>query len=299
MNTVRGNIDINELKRVYIHEHLKIDLSAQKKDEDAKFDQVDLVIDEMKQLKDKGIDTIVEVTNRGMGRDIHAIKHICDESGMNAIVSTGFYKEPFLPKYVYDMEEKEISKLLIDDILKGIDGTDIKAAMIGEVGTGKGQMSPMEEKIMKCCAYAHFETGKPMYTHTTLGTLALDQLKLFKSCSVDLEKVVIGHLDLNSDMEYHLRVADTGCFLGFDTVGKVKYQPEEFRIKAIKSLINRGHLSQIVLSQDLTRRSHLKENGGIGYSYLMDVFVPMMLSEGISQSEIDKMLIVNPMRLFK
>ncbi|WDV44387.1 phosphotriesterase-related protein [Clostridiaceae bacterium M8S5] len=298
METVRGNIDIEGIKAVYIHEHLKIDLSAQKKDEDARFDQSELVISEMKELVSKGIDTIVEVTNMGMGRDIEAIRYICNESGINVVVSTGFYKEPFLPTYVYSMKEEDISKILVKEIVKGIDNTNIKAGMIGEVGTGKGQMSEIEMKIMKSCALAHVETGIPIYTHTTLGTLALEQLKLLKNTGVNLQKVVIGHMDLNPSIEYLSKVADTGCFLGFDTIGKIKYQPDEYRIKAIIQLIKRGHLNQIVLSQDLTRKSHLKANGGIGYSYLVDTFIPQMLKAGISQTQIDCMLKNNPKRLF-
>ena len=47
-----------------------------------------------KELKDKGIDSIVEVTNRGMGRDVLSMVEYL-KTGLNIIASTGFYKEPF------------------------------------------------------------------------------------------------------------------------------------------------------------------------------------------------------------
>ncbi|GAA0182251.1 phosphotriesterase-related protein [Clostridium sediminicola] len=297
ITTINGIINEDKLGKTYIHEHLKIDLSSQKKDLDTKFDDVDAVIEEMKILKSKGVDTIVEVTNRGMGRDIQVMKRVAEETGINVIASTGFYKEPFLPQYVYEMEEKELSKLLIKDIVEGIDDTNIKAHLIGEIGTSKNIMTPMEQKVFKISAIAHLETDRPVYTHTTLGTYGLEQLKYLKGYGVDLEKVAIGHLDLNCDLDYHLRVADTGCFLAFDTIGKIKYQADEKRTEHIKKLINRGHLDQIVLSEDITRKSHLEINGGIGYGYLVDNFVPMLLKVGITKEQIDRMMIYNPIKL--
>lgn len=295
--TVNGEIDKNSLGSTYIHEHLSVDLSAHKKDPDTNFDDVESLIDEIKNIKSKGIDSIVEVTNRGMGRNIEVMKRVADETGINVIASTGFYKEPFLPSYVYEMEEKELSKLLIKDLTEGIDNTDIKAHVIGEIGTSKDTMTDMEHKIFRVAARAHLETGRVFSTHTTLGTYAIKQIEFMKKHNIDLSKVVIGHLDLNCDSDYHLRIADNGCYLAFDTIGKNNYEKDEVRVKYIKNLIDRGHLNQIVLSQDITRKSHLKINGGIGYDHLIDNFIPKLLEAGITQSQIDKMLKENPREL--
>lgn len=297
IQTINGVIPVEHLGKTFIHEHLRIDLSSHKKDNDTNFDDIDSVIDEMKMLKNRGIDAIVEVTNRGMGRDIEAMSRIGKESGIKIILSTGFYKEPFLPQYVYEKEEKDLVKLLLEDILVGIDGTQAKAHVIGEIGTSKDTITPMEHKIFRVAALTHLETGKPISTHTTLGTMALEQLELLKEYSIDLSKIVIGHLDLKCDLDYHLRVADTGCFMAFDTIGKANYQPDEKRIENIVKLVNRGHVDQIVLSQDITRKSHLKINKGIGYSYMIDKFLPKLTEAGVSELDINKMLIDNPRRL--
>lgn len=104
-------------------------------------------------------------------------------------------------------------------------------------------------------------------------------------------------MDLNYNLEYHLRVADKGCYLGFDTIGKVNYQPDENRINLIKELVARGHENQIIISLDLTRKSHLKKYKGIGYSYLIDTFVPLLIKSGIKEETINKFLVQNPERL--
>ncbi|RRD96249.1 phosphotriesterase-related protein [Clostridiales bacterium COT073_COT-073] len=291
-----GEIKANDLGKTYIHEHLSIDLSSQKNDEDANFDNESEIIEELVLLHAKGIKTIVEVTNRGMGRNIETIERIAQKSGMQVIASTGFYKEPFLPEYTYSLSEKELAKLLMEDLVKGMDGTPVKAHVIGEIGTSHNMVTPMEEKIFLSSALAHLETGKPISTHTTLGTMGLWQTRFLKSRGVNMEHVVIGHSDLSADMDYHLKIADYGCFIAFDTIGKISYQPDEIRIKCLKNLIAHGHIRQILMSEDLTRKSHLKVKGGIGYSYLVDSFLPELLEAGVSEQQIETILIENPRR---
>lgn len=294
--TTKGEIKPEALGVTYMHEHLSLDLSAHKDDPDTRFDNKEELIKELTELKSKGVKSLVEVTNRGMGRDMTVIEEVADQSGLQVIVSTGFYKEPFLPDYVYKVDEKALSRMIIEDINKGIDDSDIRAHVIGEVGTSHNQVTEMEEKVFRACAKAHLETGRPISTHTTLGTMGDWQVRFFKEQGVNLEQVIIGHLDLHPVTDYHLMIADYGCYLAFDTVGKVSYQPDEKRVMAIRRLIDRGYLNQILLSQDLTRKSHLQVRGGIGYTYLLDTFIPMLLAAGVTQSQVDTIMIHNPKR---
>ena len=295
--TVGGKIDKERLGRTYIHEHLYIDLSRVKKDGDANLDDLESIIAEMKELKRAGIDSLVEVTNRGMGRNIDVLNNVWNKTGINIIASTGYYKDPFYPEEVYEMDYKELSNIMVDEIRKGLEGSQIKAHVIGEIGSSKDRITDVELKVFKAAIHAHLETGNPIFTHTSLGTMALEQLDLFEKYKVDMSRVLIGHLDLKCDLDYHLRIADRGCYLGFDTIGKVKYEKDEVRISHIRQLIDRGHIDQIVISQDITRKSHLKANGGIGYNYITEVFIPLALSHGISREELDHILIENPKRL--
>ena len=221
------------------------------------------------------------------------------KTGLNIIASTGFYKEPFLPQHYFNFSDRELIKILIKDIEKGIDGTNIRAHVLGEIGTSYNEIKDTEKRLFNIISRAHLETGKPVFTHTTLGTMGLEQIEMLNNNGVNLEKVLIGHTDLNGDLDYHLRIADKGCYLGFDTIGKINYQSDENRINLIKELVKRGHEDQIVMSLDLTRKSHLKKYNGIGYSYLTDVFVPSLINSGISLEIIDKFFIDNPNRLLK
>lgn len=295
ITTVKGKV--KRLGKTYIHEHIKLDLSGHKKDPDTNYNDTNEVMLELKELRKKGIDSIVEVTNRGMGRDVLIMVELAERTGLNIIASTGFYKEPFLPQYFYQLSDKELTNMLIKDIEEGMDETHIKAHVLGEVGTSHNRITDTERRLFNIIGNVHLNTGRPIFTHTTLGTMALEQIQILEERNVDLEKVLIGHMDLNYNMEYHLRVADKGCYLGFDTIGKINYQPDENRIQLIKELVARGHENQIVLSLDLTRKSHLKKYEGIGYSYIVDKFIPLLIESGIKEETISKFLVDNPNRL--
>lgn len=66
----------------------------------------------------------------------------------------------------------------------------------------------------------------------------------------------------------------------------------------IMELINRGYVEQIMLSMDITRCSHLKANGGLGFSYLIDNFIPRLKKKGVNDNYIEVMMKDNPNKFF-
>ena len=283
----------------YAHEHMTIDLSGPKKDEDCKLDTMEETIKELKELKSKGVCNIIDVTNRGMGRNVEFLTKVKEETGINILSSTGYYKSPFFPEEVYKLSIKELEHIMLMEITDGIDNTGIKAEIIGEIGTSKDNIFPEEERVFRAASMVHVETGKPIITHTTLGTLGLEQLKIFKEYGVNLDKVVISHVDLSGDLDYILRLIDKGANVAFDTIGKINYQPEDVRVNLLKELSKRGLSEKIVLSMDITRKSHLKYLNGLGYSYLLDNFVPLLRKGDISEAQIDNMIKNNAPRIYE
>ena len=203
----------------------------------------------------------------------------------------------FLPERTYGQTAEEMAAWMIGEIREGIDGTGVKAGMIGEIGTSKNTMTETERKVFDAAVIAARETGMPIYTHTTLGTYAPEQAQYFKDAGLDLSRIVLGHIDLSGDLDYIRRVLDYGITIGFDTVGKNNYFPDAKRVEFLLALENEGRMDQIVLSEDLTRKTHLEFKGGIGYSYLFDTFIPMVKAAGLKQESLDKMLIHNPARI--
>ena len=279
-----------------MHEHTTIDLSGVKKDTDCQLDCFSETLAEYKKLYEHGVRRIVDVTADGMGRNTEYVDKIQQETGIHIVRSTGFYKEPFLPERVYHQSIEEMAQWMISEIRDGIEGGP-KAGMIGEIGTSKDTMTPTEKKVFDAAVIAARETGAPIYTHTTLGTYAPEQAAYFKATGLPMDRIVLGHIDLSGDLDYIRRVLDYGVTIGFDTVGKNNYFPDAKRVEYLLALDAEGRLDQVVLSEDLTRKSHLKFKGGIGYCYLFETFIPMLKAAGLKQESLDKMLIHNPARV--
>ena len=281
-----------------MHEHMKLDLSGIKKDEDCRLDCYEQTKSEVSELKEKGVSNIVEVTNIGMGRDISYVIKLMEETGMNFIFSTGFYKDPFLPLYVKDKSEKELCGIMEDEILRGIEGSGVHAGIIGEVGTSLDTITPSELKVLKAACMAHNNTGVPITTHTTLGTMAIEQISIFKEYGADLNKIIIGHTDLKGDAQYIKKIINLGPYVEIDTVGKENYLSDEKRLEVVHYLCSQGYSERMVLSMDITRKSHMKAFGGKGYSYLLDFFVPQLRKAGTREEDIQNMLKNNPLKIF-
>jgi len=279
-----------------MHEHTTIDLSGVKGDMDCRLDCYEETVKEYRRLYGLGVRTIVDVTNDGMGRNPAYVSSVEKETGIRIVQSTGFYKEPFLPARVYDMTEEELAEFMVSEIETGIENGP-GAGMIGEIGTSKNEMKPAERKVFDAAVMAAKKTGRPIYTHTTLGTYGLEQALYFKENGLDMSRIVIGHIDLSGDIDYIRKVLSTGACVGFDTVGKNAYFPDEKRVEFLKELETDGLLEQVVLSLDLTRKSHLTYRGGIGYGYLFETFLPMLRRAGVREESIDTMLIANPARI--
>jgi len=282
-----------------MHEHVHIDLSRIKDDLDTCLDCKEETIKEFKRLYELGVRNILEVTNVGMGRDVAYIDEVAQASGINIIKSTGCYKDPFILENEVSMTTEQLAEFMIKEIQEGFSEGHGKAEAIGEIGTSKNEWTVNERKLFDAAILAHKVTNKPIYTHTTLSTLALEQANYFVGKNADVSKIIIGHVDLNSDIEYILSVLKTGVNVGFDTIGKNNYLPDDIRIEHLLKIEKEGYLGQVVLSEDLTRKSHLLYKGGIGYAYLFENFLPRLKEKGMSQENIDKMLIENPKRILE
>ncbi|MGY0394551.1 phosphotriesterase [Fusobacterium sp.] len=281
----------------YIHEHMTIDLSGIKNNIDCKLDEFEKTKKELLRLKELGVVRIVDVTNIGMGRNVEFIIRLEKETGIEILMSTGYYKEPFFPEEVEKLSIEKLEEKLIKDIKIGIDGTNKKATFIGEIGTGFEKMTSLEEKIFTVASRVQKKTGVYVSTHTSLGKLGHEQLDIIEKNGGNLEKVILGHTDLSKDIHYIESLLKRGVYISFDTIGKIKYLSEEKRVEYIKYLCDRGWENKILLSVDLTRQSHLKENGGIGYSYLLEEFVPKLIENGVELEKIEKFLVENPKKI--
>ncbi|NUK29308.1 phosphotriesterase [Parageobacillus sp. VR-IP] len=298
IQTVLGRIQPEELGVCACHEHLYIDLSRVKKNTDTCLQNLDLVVEDLKVFLQYGGKAIVEMTNDGMGRNVKKLVEISKLLDLHIIASTGCYKDPFIPQEKINWDRDEFAKWMIDEIENGIDGTNIKPGVIGEIGSSFNEFKPVELELFYGAIEAAKTTKLPLSTHTTLGTLALEQVELFIRENLPLHQVVIGHQDLNEDDEVVLEVLSSGVYIALDTIGKENYRSDMSRMKSLLYFLERGYEDQILLSSDVTRQSHLLSRGGQGYSVVLRKFIPSLREMGVLETTIEKLLVKNPQKAF-
>lgn len=129
------------------HEHLHIDLSGFKNNVDCRLDQYAFICQEMNDLMTRGVRNVIEMTNRYMGRNAQFMLDVMRETGINVVACTGYYQDAFFPEHVATRSVQELAQEMVDEIEQGIDGTELKAGIIAEIGTSEGKITPLEEKV--------------------------------------------------------------------------------------------------------------------------------------------------------
>jgi phosphotriesterase-related protein len=83
----------------------------------------------------------------------------------------------------------------------------------------------------------------------------------------------------------------------FDTIrGNFEFETSR-QLEHLKILIDAGNIDRLLISQDMAANRFYTVYGGQGYAYLITEFVERMLSAGLSQAQVDQLLIENPRRM--
>ncbi len=302
IRTVLGPVSPGNLGITYSHDHLLFVPPSpfDQQDPDMRLDDREKIIQEMHVFKMAGGGCLVEMSTVEMGRQPLGLKAISEATGVHIVAATGFNKGKFSDPYVEPLSVDQLATRMMQDLLEGMDGTHIRAGLI-KASSSLDHFTAGEEKVFEAAIQAHHGTGAPVSTHTEAGTCALEQIQKLTSGGVEPEHIIIGHLDRKLEWDYLSAVAQTGVYLCFDQIGKEKYSPDALRIEMIKRLVEAGHSSQILLSNDIARMSYLPSNGfgsGPGFTYILWRFVPWMVESGLSLETVRGFLVDNPARAF-
>ena len=310
VNTVRGAVQPEALGRTLMHEHIfvlspEIEKTVEEWDEAS--EQARAVI-KLRELKQHGIDTLVDLTVVGLGRSIPRIASIADQvPEINVVVATGVYTYNEVPMYFHFRGPGTILggpepmvDLFVREIRDGIGDTGVRAGIL-KCATDRPGVTPGVERVLRAVAQAHRITGVPITTHTPTPPQpwGLEQQRIFRDEGVDLSRVVIGHSGGTVDTDYHLELIENGSYLGFDHFGLPGITLEQ-RVDAVARLCARGHASRIVLSHDAMcsvdwfPRSVMDAAATWRWTYISDEVLPAMRARGVTEADITTMLVDNP-----
>ena len=310
VETVRGPVDVADLGRTLMHEHVFVlqpealqnyghVWGASYWDEEVR---VADAIEKLRAVRDAGIETIVDPTAPGLGRYIPRIARINAEVDLNIVVATGLYAYLELPSFLSYRSADAIAELFVREIREGIDDTGVKAAFLKCAVERHGIVGDVP-RILAAVAAASIETGAPVMVHTNAaeetGPLALDALI---AEGVEPARIVIAHAGDSNDLDYLRRIADAGAFLGCDRFNIEHFNPDERRIETLVALVAEGYADRIHLSHDAACFYDFMVGDPAfaderpDYLHISKKILPALLDAGVTQEQVDTMMIENPRR---
>ena len=337
IQTVLGQLSAEDLSFTLPHEHIFIDLrpfvspptDEVKRDvfyqklslsnvgctlnnpyallDNAVIDDYEVMVSELLQYKRSGGASIVDVTLRDIARDPQKLQRLSRETGVNIVTGCGYYTSNSHPGYLSTMTAEAIAQEMHSEITRGMDQTDIKAGVLGEIGTSE-KISDNEWKTLHAAALVHTQTGAGIHVHTSLWDAnGLAVRNYLTNLDVPADKICINHIDVDLRYGYLVDLCNAGVMVEFDNFGKEYYingrdryyMKGRFaydleRVQVISRLIADGFVDHILITNDICLKSLLHSYGGRGYDHILTNILPMMEDLNITNGEIETICVKNP-----
>jgi phosphotriesterase-related protein len=319
VNTVTGAISSDDLGKTLMHEHFAFGYPGYQGDTLGPYDREAVVqtgLEVAEKVKAHGVKTVVDATPNECGRDVEALKEISERAEIQIVCSTGYYYEgEGAPAYfnfrrALGSAPPEVEELMMTEISDGIGKTGVKAGVI-KLASSKDIITDYERMFFAAGAKAQRETGAPIITHTQEGTMGPEQAQLLVDEGADPDRVMIGHMDGNTDVTYHMATLGHGVNIAFDRFGiqvLVGAPMDAEREAVLIGLLGMGYGDRIMLSHDTVNHwlgrplvipdevATLLENWHP--THLFDDVVPVLKEANVSDEQIDSIFTNNPRRLF-
>ena len=264
-----------------------------------------LAAEEVARYRAAGGRSVIDLTTAGLAPNPAALRRISIATGVQVVAGAGSYRRRCLPDSVDDLSIEAIADELERAVVEGFPGTGIRAGVLGELGTAS-PIRPFEERQLRAAARVQRATGVAINVHPQLTAHEhLRILDVLEEEGATLDRVALSHCDQLLEPDWHMRIAERGAFLCFDTFGsEFEYDSDGSReptdaerIDCLRRLLDAGRADQLLLSHDMCTRLQLHRYGGSGFDHLLVDVLPPLRDGGVSRAEVDAMLIDNPRRL--
>lgn len=321
VQTVLGAVDVDDLGRTYMHEHIFVLTPDVQQNYPAEWgsedDRVADAVAKLTELSASGVRTIVDPTVIGLGRYIPRVLRVAEQvPDLNIVVATGCYTYDSVPFYfhyrgpaldaVLGMEVPDpMVDLFVGDIEAGIAGTGVRAGLLKCAIDAEGLTTGVE-RVMRAVARAHLATGAPVTVHTHPGSRTALEVRrvMVDEEGVDPRRIVLGHSGDTTDADHLSDLAEAGFVLGMDRFGIYQGTTFEARCDVVVELCRRGLAGQMVLSHDAACYIDWIDPNVIAfmpewhYLHIEQDVLPYLRAHGVTDDEVTAMLVDNPRRYF-
>ena len=325
-NTVTGAILPESLGIVAMHEHLLYALTGWQDDPTVAFDHpaaFEAIANALREFKKAGGKTLVDAGGTLLGRDATMLANLASSAGVNLVASTGLPVHSAIPGHFLALAETNAAKrgrgaprkLEAAQTLASIFYEELTAGMtepnmirskaragIAVAGVSQTGITDAEELSLQGAALAAKRAG--VCVMTSHVTEVERQLEILAKSGLGADRVVIGHCDDGRaiDPERDKKLARKGAYIAYDHVGwedrtARHVVPDDRRVDLVKALVAAGFAERIILSCNAVGHRIGAPKTKFGFAHLLESFMPKLKKAGISQKDIDTILIENPKRI--
>jgi len=313
VHTVLGPVPADDLGVVSVHESLLSVLPGAEYAYDITIDRAEVferLERRLTEFRDAGGGTVVDATGMFHGRDLRLYEALSRATGVHVVASTGQGPEELLGGYFLTPQTnpptpwpaERFADLFTREVTEGMVVPRVErrssAGIIATAATRAG-MTATDESLFRGAARAGLATGVPVSIR--FGADAAADLQVVLDEGLAADRVVVGGLDRTDavDAGAHLAVAERGAYVAIDHVGSEgdAHVTDKERVAVVTELVAAGHADRILLSCSATGAAFGHPASDTAYDHVLTTFVPALRTEGVSEDDLQRILVANPRAL--
>lgn len=309
-HTVLGPVDARLLGVTLVAESLLYVLPGAQYAFDIRIDRAevfDVLAAKLNAFKAMGGGTLVDATGMFEGRDLRLYEALSRATGVHIIASTGQGPEAMLGGYYLTPQTnpptpwpaQKFAELFGREINEGMVVPRLErrspAGLVATAVTRQG-MTPTDGSLVRGAARASAAYGVPLALRC--GGDAPAELKLALDDEIGAHRVLMRDMDRRDAVAqgWPQRIVAMGARVALDHVGST--DPDHIhdaeRVALVAELVAAGHVDRIFLSSTATGVAFGVPGNDLPFTHLLTHFVPMLRAAGLTQAQIEQMLITNP-----
>jgi phosphotriesterase-related protein len=216
----------------------------------------------------------------------------------------GFYIAKSHPDWLAGLSEDELAARFDAELRDGVGATGIRPALVGLIGTSS-PVTAEEERVLRAAAGAAARAGAAM--NVRLDPAAREGHAVLDAAEAEglaPARVIFGNVDEYIDGAYLRELAGRGAVLEWCFGSEAYYRSgykdptDAERLAALGPLLAEGYADRVVLGSSVWTKAQLRAFGGMGYDHVLRRIVPeLQASHGVSDADVERMLVENPRRL--
>jgi len=309
VTTVLGPVDAADLGVVAVHEALLSVVPGAQYAFDIEIDRAD-VFDTLRaqlhEFKAAGGGTVVDRTGMFHGRDVRLLENLSRATGVHIVASTGMGPEENLGGYFLTPQTnpptpwpaERFAELFAAEVTEGMVVPRVErrggAGLIVTDATESGA-TPTDESLLRGAARAAATTGVALSFGAPADPAAALEIALAEG--VPASRVIVAGLDRADAAGTALAVAERGAYVALDHVGwdaASGHLDDDARAGLVAELIAAGHLDRILLSSSSTGAAFGHAPAPATLTTVLTDFVPRLRARGITDEQIERILVANP-----